>query len=681
MATNKVDPLFVPRSDLAQDIICLILFILFLIGWAIIAALAVTYGDPGRLINPTDSIGQVCGRDLAVRNKPYLFFFDLTRCASPKVPFTGCPTPQICVEHCPTENWFYLPGSSNDKSKLYCKEGVNKSKPISDLILTQGLCWLIMFTVRALLDSIVWQSQNLSNEEKFDIVTDGLKYVARFVRFQEMSKGLHAEVKLKKFIKFLPGKDLLKSVFVGRCIPKVNINVTVVNKDGVTLKLPDGSEISSDQIFKSMNMYGEFLKARKAKNHIEEDKMMTQSEKEFVKTFSSVSDVQTTWLVFFIITVSLFIICLFILIFLRKRVKLAIALINEASKALGHMMSAVFFPLLPYLMHIVLLLIFCVIAVLIASAGKPIYRVVCNGDCSCSSLPENSTCSPTSFSTNCTKNEAICQFISYDVPSYMSKLHIYNVFAVIWTMLFVSAFCEYVLAGAFASYYWSFNKPADIPATPVIRSLWRTCRYHLGTIAFGSLIIAIVRFIRLIFEYIDHKIKKYADNFVVKMISCCFRCCLWCLEKFLKFINRNAYIYSAIYGTNFCTSARKAFSLLMRNIIRVVVLDKVTDFLLLIGKLVVTGTMALLSFGFFSGEIIDLRGHLPPMNYYLTPVIIITIATFFIASAFFDVYNMAVDTLFYCFLEDSERNDGSREKPYYMSKELKKILHKKNKDE
>ncbi|RXG67089.1 Choline transporter-like protein 2 [Armadillidium vulgare] len=560
-----------------------------------------TYGDPGRLINPTDSIGQVCGRDLAVRNKPFLFFFDLTRCASPKVPFTGCPTPQICVESCPTENWFYLPGSSNDKSKLYCKEGVNKSKPISDLILTQDCAAYYVHSqnitnrcvprslynyTHKLLDSIVWQSQNLSNEEKFDFVTDGLKYVARFVRFQEVAEGVVEDIRS------------LWPYILGGCVIAMILSflwiflLRLIAKVMVWLSLILFTCLSGFVSYYTLNKY------LKAKNHIEEDKMMTQSEKEFVKTFSSVSNVETTWLVFFIITVSLFIICLFILIFLRKRIKLAIALINEASKALGHMMSA-----------------------------------------------------------------------------------IYNVFAVIWTMLFVSAFCEYVLAGAFASYYWSFNKPADIPATPVIKSLGRTCRYHLGTIAFGSLIIAIVRFIRLIFEYIDHKIKKYADNFIVKMISCCFRCCLWCLEKFLKFINRNAYIYSAIYGTNFCTSARKAFSLLMRNIIRVVVLDKVTDFLLLIGKLVVTGTMALLSFGFFSGEIIDLRDSLPPMNYYLTPVIIITIATFFIASAFFDVYNMAVDTLFYCFLEDSERNDGSAQRPYYMSKELKKILHKKNKDE
>lgn len=50
-----------------------------------------------------------------------------------------------------------------------------------------------------------------------------------------------------------------------------------------------------------------------------------------------------------------------------------------------------------------------------------------------------------------------------------------------------------------------------------------------------------------------------------------------------------------------------------------------------------------------------------------------------VASAFFSVYNMAIDTVFLSFLEDSERNDGSPEKPYYMNKSLRKILGKKNK--
>ena len=88
----------------------------------------------------------------------------------------------------------------------------------------------------------------------------------------------------------------------------------------------------------------------------------------------------------------------------------------------------------------------------------------------------------------------------------------------------------------------------------------------------------------------------------MKVVMCLCKCCLWCLEKFMKFINRNAYILTAVNGSNFCKSAKEAFHLILRNCVRVVVLDKVTDFLLFLGKLVVTTTVALLSFFYFSGR-------------------------------------------------------------------------------
>jgi len=55
---------------------------------------------------------------------------------------------------------------------------------------------------------------------------------------------------------------------------------------------------------------------------------------------------------------------------------------------------------------------------------------------------------------------------------------------------------------------------------------------------------------------------------------------------------------------------------------------------------------------------------------------IIVVATYMVSSGFFSVYAMAVDTLFLCFLEDLETNDGSAEKPYFMSKNLMKVLGK-----
>ncbi len=36
-------------------------------------------GDPSILVNPVDSYGQKCGVDEAVKDKPYLFFFDITK--------------------------------------------------------------------------------------------------------------------------------------------------------------------------------------------------------------------------------------------------------------------------------------------------------------------------------------------------------------------------------------------------------------------------------------------------------------------------------------------------------------------------------------------------------------------------------------------------------------------------
>ena len=61
----------------------------------------------------------------------------------------------------------------------------------------------------------------------------------------------------------------------------------------------------------------------------------------------------------------------------------------------------------------------------------------------------------------------------------------------------------------------------------------------------------------------------------------------------LMFINscicQQLLLQIAVYGKNFCVSAKNAFFLIMRNIVRVAVVDKVADFLLLISKLVVVG--------------------------------------------------------------------------------------------
>ncbi|GAV01802.1 hypothetical protein RvY_12453-1 [Ramazzottius varieornatus] len=65
--------------------------------------IAFTNGVLERIIYPTDTQGQICGYK-ASETRPYLFYFDLTRCMGPEVLIAGCLlTKSICVSHCPND--------------------------------------------------------------------------------------------------------------------------------------------------------------------------------------------------------------------------------------------------------------------------------------------------------------------------------------------------------------------------------------------------------------------------------------------------------------------------------------------------------------------------------------------------------------------------------------------------
>ena len=159
--------------------------------------------------------------------------------------------------------------------------------------------------------------------------------------------------------------------------------------------------------------------------------------------------------------------------------------------------------------------------------------------------------------------------------------------------------------------FWWTDRQTDISESrvafatgkSVVKTSYTNLRFS-GTLAFGSLILSFIRMLRVLLEWIEDKIKEYgADNPLMKCIMCFCKCCLWCLEKFIRFINRNAYVMTAIYGYNFCTGARKSFVLLTKNAVRAVVLDKVADFVLFIGKLLVVVIVASVTYLLFSNQV------------------------------------------------------------------------------
>ena len=133
-------------------------------------------------------------------------------------------------------------------------------------------------------------------------------------------------------------------------------------------------------------------------------------------------------------------------------------------------------------------------------------------------IKDGDTCNQTEVYT-CTETnmQASCQFYRYGQTTEGLYMQIYNLFGFFWGLFFIEALDQMVLAGAFASWYWVLNKK-DVPKMPLMSSFYRTFRYHIGTLAFGSLIIAIIRMIRVLIEYIEEKLKEYQqDNPLVKV--------------------------------------------------------------------------------------------------------------------------------------------------------------------
>lgn len=73
----------------------------------------------------------------------------------------------------------------------------------------------------------------------------------------------------------------------------------------------------------------------------------------------------------------------------------------------------------------------------------------------------------------------------------------YWTFIFLWVFQLLMAICLFVLASSACIWYFA----QDNCHAPVSKSFYRAFRYHLGSLAFGALLVAIVQMIRLVIAY------------------------------------------------------------------------------------------------------------------------------------------------------------------------------------
>ncbi|ESP01318.1 hypothetical protein LOTGIDRAFT_112007 [Lottia gigantea] len=592
------------------DIVPLIIFVLYLGGMAIVAVFSVNYGDAFRLVYGYDSYGNTCDEDNTGKNinnislsglnqkgKPFLFFMDMNNPSESLA---------ICVNTCPDRELQDIEEVyqfSVQTGSFLCRYDIDIERYTHTNRSQLGPCPItpVKTSVPLLNRCVPSELMRLP----FEISSSIIKYLNDTDIFQNILTDLYKSWKEMFGLCFLSFALSLIMVLLIRYI--ASIIVWLILAISVI-----ASTASSAFLWWT---YAGF------KEKLDHDQRVN------LPLLSAEIDSEIIFLIFSIIATILTLLLLLVILIMRKRISLVVTLLQEASKCLAAMPCLLLQPVWTFLLLIVFFVFWVIILAYISTSDK----VTIN-------------------------KHGFVQYKEHEIVVYFWWYHLIGL---IWSSEFIIACQELTISGAVAS--WYFTRDKDGLSIPIGKSMCRTIAYHLGSVAFGSAIITIVKIPRLLLTFVKKRIKN-ADNCCATYCLKCCTCCLWCFEKCLKYLHSNAYTIIAISGKNFCISARKAFRLLTSNILQVSSINSIGDFVLFLSKIGVVGATCAVG-------IIWLKSH-GDLHNFAIPVLLCCVFAYFVAHCFFSVFESIIDALLLCFCEDCDLNDGSVERPYFSSKSL-----------
>jgi hypothetical protein len=231
-----------------------------------------------------------------------------------------------------------------------------------------------------------------------------------------------------------------------------------------------------------------------------------------------------------------------------------------------------------------------------------------------------------------------------------------------WTQQLIEAISVCTVAGAVCRYYW---KDQEGLGWAVLGSLYNAFRYHLGSLIFGSCILAVVQFFRLTLEYLDRQTSG-TDNAVVRTVKGCCKVCLWCVHKCLKFMSKSGYIIIAMKGTSFCSSVTQAFQLLTSNAVRVATVSIISCYVLFMGKLFITVSC---TFAFYYHVTVQKPYELSSV---FPPLVVVALLAYAMSYFYLAIFDIAVDSILLSVCEDEKINRPTG--LYYASSKIRKYL-------
>ncbi|XP_044736972.1 choline transporter-like 1 isoform X2 [Chrysoperla carnea] len=635
------------------DVLWLCLFIGFWFLMILIAAFAFVYGSPQRLINGYDSFGNTCGTKnskigqmkptgLDMTDKSVLFFMDIRELRK---------TIKICVKQCPTRNLNTL----EDLRSFYKETGTNlcrydfnfneldKLTPIQKdaLTSTMGPCpKLPVYESIPVLNRCVPKPVKEIAES---VLRDFYGLLNSWDTLEQILGDLY---NTWKELLFLSVFALIMALFTVSILHLLATLVSVIIMILVCVTSIGGTGF----------LWYTYFEIKGKLDVTPEGRMLLESVRN-----------ESAFLTYSIIATVITIILLLLMLAMCKRVDVLAELFKETAKCLGAVPGLFLQPLITF---VVLLIFFGFWLLVVLCLATSNYMNIDQLNPYSDTFGSFPVTKPTVSGVTPTGNIAANEFkMKFADPTWVKYMWWVYFIGLIWTAEFIMACQSMVIAGAVAHWFYRNRyKNSDHVSYAVCKLM----KYHLGSVAKGSFLITLFKIPRLILTYLYAKLQKHNDagSEIAKCFLRCCICCFYCLERFIRYLNHNAYTVIAIDGVPFCSAAATAFEVLSANALTVATINSVGDFILFLGKCFVTAITGTVGLYFFKRN--------EKLTFYAAPTLVTCIFAFFIAHCILSLYEMVLDSLYLCRCQNGdsmqvESTNGSADRQKRQQTELEPI--------
>ena len=154
-----------------------------------------------------------------------------------------------------------------------------------------------------------------------------------------------------------------------------------------------------------------------------------------------------------------------------------------------------------------------------------------------------------------------------------------------WTAQAITYIVHMTISGVVG--VWYFLYPHAVPPSPVTGALRRATTYSLGSVALGALVLAVVKTMRAVLNFILSKRGEMRDRSpVLDFVIWLAECLLSVLDSVLQYLNTYAYTRCAVYGETYMEASKNSLGMMKARGLDAVVNDSLIGGVLQFGCLI-----------------------------------------------------------------------------------------------